>query len=49
MKSEYRKQQDAKKVLTVYILIALFGISFMFFAVKVQQNCIEGNNVTLCD
>jgi hypothetical protein len=49
MKSNYRKQQEAKKLLGVYILLALFGISFWFFAGKVQQNCIEGNNITLCD
>lgn len=49
MKSEYRKQQEAKKLLTLYIFVALLGISLFFFAGKVQQKCIAENNVTLCD
>lgn len=48
-KSEYRKQKDNQRVLTVYILLALLVVSFWFFAGKVQQNCIESNNITLCD
>lgn len=48
-KSEYRKQKDNQKALVTYILLALFGISFFFFAGKVQKNCIAENGVALCD
>lgn len=40
-KSEYRKQQETKKVLTVYILIALFGISFGFLREKCNKTALN--------
>jgi hypothetical protein len=49
MKSEYRKQKDNQRVLLTYILCAILISFIWFFAGKVQQNCIEANNIALCD
>lgn len=48
-KSTYRKNKDNRKVLYTYIVCVLLISFLFFFAGKVQQNCIEANNVTLCD
>jgi hypothetical protein len=48
-KSEYRKQREKDQTLGLIILATLLLAGVWFLALHIQQDCIRGNNITLCD